>query len=173
MSDFQAAIPTVLKHEGGYVNDPSDSGGATNFGISLRWLRGQGLLGDFDHDGVVDQNDIRDMTVQEAEDIYEQRWWNVYRYGLFTSQKIATKVFDTAVNIGPTHAHKILQAIIGAAVDGVLGPASYTAANAYVETILLAKYENAQANYYRALVNAKPVLQKYLNGWINRAFDRS
>ena len=39
MSDFNDAIPTVLRHEGGFENDVNDPGGATNFGVSLRWLK--------------------------------------------------------------------------------------------------------------------------------------
>ena len=33
---FEEAVKSVLKHEGGYVNDPKDPGGETNFGISKR-----------------------------------------------------------------------------------------------------------------------------------------
>ena len=36
MSSFQKAIEFVLRWEGGYVNDPDDPGGETNFGISKR-----------------------------------------------------------------------------------------------------------------------------------------
>ena len=45
-ASFEAAIPTILRHEGGFSNDPQDVGGATNFGVSLRWLKAQGLLED-------------------------------------------------------------------------------------------------------------------------------
>ena len=37
MSAFELAIPIVLKHEGGFADNPADPGGATNFGISLRF----------------------------------------------------------------------------------------------------------------------------------------
>ena len=35
MADFNYAIKVILKHEGGWVSDPADPGGETNFGISM------------------------------------------------------------------------------------------------------------------------------------------
>ena len=34
--EFDEIIEVVLHHEGGYVNDPDDPGGETNFGIAKR-----------------------------------------------------------------------------------------------------------------------------------------
>ena len=36
MSTFKDAVDLVLLHEGGYVHDPKDKGGETNYGISKR-----------------------------------------------------------------------------------------------------------------------------------------
>ena len=36
LTDFNDIIEVVLHHEGGYVNDPVDPGGETNFGIAKR-----------------------------------------------------------------------------------------------------------------------------------------
>ena len=33
LTKFDEIIEVVLEHEGGYVNDPDDPGGETNFGI--------------------------------------------------------------------------------------------------------------------------------------------
>ena len=33
---FNEIIEKVLEHEGGYVDDPADKGGATNFGVIQR-----------------------------------------------------------------------------------------------------------------------------------------
>lgn len=174
MANFAAAFPTILKHEGGFSNNLSDPGGATKYGVSLRWLKSQDLsVADIDHDGDIDIDDIKNLTPAGAMKFYEEQWWNVYKYGLFNSQAIATKVFDTAINIGPKPAHKIIQAIVEAVPDGILGQQTFNLVNGVAgDIIIIAKYENAQANYYRNLAIAKPALAQFLNGWLNRAYDR-
>ena len=37
MKSYEEIIEQVLHHEGGYVNDPTDLGGETNFGITKRF----------------------------------------------------------------------------------------------------------------------------------------
>jgi lysozyme family protein len=63
MSDFNQAVKVILQHEGGYVDNPNDPGGATNYGISLRFLADHPESGDFNGDGEVDAEDIANMTV--------------------------------------------------------------------------------------------------------------
>lgn len=173
MALFELAIPTVLRHEGGLVNDPDDAGGATNYGVSLRWLKSKGLLGDLDHDGDVDQNDIKIMTREDATAFYHKFWWDAYHYDRFNAQSVATKVFDMSVNLGAPRAHRIVQAALGLAQDGILGSKSYGEANAVPSLTLLTNLQSRQAAFYRGLVIADPVRQKYLAGWLNRAYDRS
>jgi lysozyme family protein len=72
MAVFETAIDVVLRHEGGFVNNVHDSGGATNFGISLRFLRDYPGDGDFDGDGDVDIDDIRKMTLTDAKRVYRK-----------------------------------------------------------------------------------------------------
>lgn len=179
MADFDAAFPVVLKHEGGFISDPNDPGGATNYGVSLRWLKGQGLLGDMDHDGDVDTDDIRLLTVNTAKQFYKINWWDRYGYNNFFQQEIATKVFDTAVNVGAKKAHQFLQQAFNVwsnnklIVDGLLGSKTYQAVNdSGYKTTILSSYQEIQANYYRALVQNNPKFTKFLRGWLNRAYDR-
>ena len=37
METFNEIIETVLTHEGGYVNDPTDLGGETKYGITKKF----------------------------------------------------------------------------------------------------------------------------------------
>ena len=96
MSDFETAIPTILRHEGGFNNDPVDAGGATNYGVSLRWLKAQGLLEDLEQeDRTQDEIQvIKQMTQEQASALYKAYWWNPYNYGAIDSQLVATKIFD-------------------------------------------------------------------------------
>ena len=70
---FQMA-DDILKHEGGYVDDPDDPGGATNFGVTLGTLRH--LRKDLTQDGRIDRRDLRAMTPKLARDIYVQEYFD-------------------------------------------------------------------------------------------------
>jgi lysozyme family protein len=177
MSDFNDAIPTVLRREGGFENNVNDPGGATNFGVSLRWLKSQGLLSELEiEEGDKTQDEvqvIRIMTQAQAEGFYKCWWWNKYNYQNFISQAVANKVFDTAVNMGASRSHRILQKIVGLPQDGVLGPKSFAEANAMSPSVLIVNFQSAQAQFYRDLVAKNPKLQEFLTGWLNRAYDRN
>lgn len=181
MSTFEKAIPILLHHEGGFVNNPNDPGGATNYGISLRFLADHPDQGDFNHDGQVNAEDIANMSVEEAETIYKIFWWDRFHYGSINDQTIATKVFDFSVNMGAIRAHKLLQAAMNNAfglnltVDGVLGRASFGAINAVMdggqEQALLDAYSEKAWQFYQALIARNPKLQVFAHGWRNRAYS--
>jgi lysozyme family protein len=173
MSLFELSIPVILRREGGFVNDATDPGGATNYGVSLRWLRSQGLAGDINHDGDIDIADIKALTPAEAEGFYRTRWWDAYQYGQINAQALATKVFDMAVNLGPPRAHRMAQQAIGLPQDGILGSKSFTELNTLSSLTIIMRLQDIQAKFYRQLVAVNPARQKYLAGWLNRAYDRS
>lgn len=81
---FTLAVTFVLSHEGGYVNDPVDPGGETNYGISKRQYPNV---------------DIKGLTRQDAVGIYKRDYWDALNCGDM-SFDIACAVFDTAVNMG-------------------------------------------------------------------------
>jgi lysozyme family protein len=181
-ADFEQAVKVVLKHEGGWVNDPTDPGGATNWGISLRYLKtvgdrdGDGHLdGDIDNDGDVDWQDIKLMTVDQAKAFYKAGWWDANRYFDF-AQPVATKIFDTAVNTGSKRAHMLAQKACNhlgfkLRVDGELGPASRQAIRALDPIALLKELRQQQADFYEDLIAAKPKFKKYRMGWLRRALS--
>lgn len=177
MSNFNDAIPTVLRHEGKFENNSADPGGVTNYGISLRWLKSQGLFDEL----VIEEGDktqdevqvIKNMTVAEASGFFKAWWWDKYQYGNFNAQNLATKIFDTSVNLGPPRTHRMLQVILGVVPDGVLGPKSFAEANAMSPSVLVVKFQTAQAQFYRDLVARNPKLEEFLAGWLNRAYDRN
>lgn len=179
MSTFERAIPEILQHEGGFVNHASDPGGATNWGISLRFLADHLEAGDFDNDGDVDIEDIANMTVDQAAEIYRQFWWDKYNYGLLNDQTVATKIFDMSVNMGASRAHKIVQMALNKAfglqlsVDGVIGNATRGVINACeddVEQHLLTTICDEQFGFYQRLIANKPSLKVFERGWKNRAY---
>lgn len=81
--NFALAVGFVLKHEGGYSNDPSDPGGETNFGISKRY-----------HPNV----DIKNLDARGAAEIYLNEYWLPEGDTLPFPLDIA--FMDAAVNMG-------------------------------------------------------------------------
>jgi len=179
---FSRAVAVVLEHEKGFVNDPVDSGGATNWGISLRWLKGMGDLdkdgwldGDLDHDGDIDVDDIRIMTPERASMFYFNSFWAPFNYQRINEPAVSTKIFDLAVNMGSVTAHKRLQEALnlcacGLKVDGVIGPNTIRAINDVPMWRLLRNYREQVASFYINLINANSAREKYRNGWLNRAY---
>ena len=174
MDCFNKAIILVLKHEGGFSDQQQDPGGATNFGISLRWLKSQGLYGDLDDNQKVDIDDIKAIDLETATRIYRDKWWNKYHYDRFMDCDIATKVFDMSVNMGSNRAHRILQLAINALggnliVDGILGPITMKSTNIESKDILIKEIRDEQKRFYLRLIAKRPDMVVFKRGWLRRA----
>lgn len=122
---FDAAVRFVLRLEGGAVNHPDDPGGMTKFGISQRWNRGV---------------DVAALTVDQARDIYFERYWRANGYHAIPLPEIAAQALSAAVNLGPDEAGRMLQGAINSVrhegeielkVDGLVGPRTVTAMGGY------------------------------------------
>ncbi len=166
---FLIAFEHVLKHEGGYVDDPSDNGGATKYGISLRFYKAE-----------VDKNatkeTIKNLDVHEAEAIYHQYFWVRYSYG-FLPYEIGIKMFDMAVNMGGRRAGKLLQKAVNqllepalkVKVDGIIGSKTRSAINCVLVDQLLECLREEQRKFYKAIVKKNPTQARFLKGWLKRA----
>lgn len=170
MADFDKAIKKVLRHEGGLVNDKIDPGGITNYGVSIRFLRSTGNLDyDFDGDGDIDCDDIKCMTVADAMRVYKECWWDKYGYYRIESDLIATKLFDTAINMGQQQAVKLIQRCLNIQDDGIMGAETIHAINNIDSTNLIASMRSACANFYLSLIVKNPKLIRFKGGWLARA----
>jgi len=174
---WMSGIERVFEHEGGAVNDPADPGGATNFGISLRFLQSLDLRnGDIDRDGDIDADDVAGLTQGRAADLYYLQFWAPGRYGELPDG-VSEQVFDFSVNMGPRQAHKLLQRALRASLlrpivdDGVLGPVTRGAVLSASPAVLVAALRSEAAGFYRGLVIANPRLARYERGWLNRAYS--
>ncbi|MCC0809556.1 hypothetical protein FPV16_25735 [Methylobacterium sp. W2] len=112
-SNFERALPLVLKHEGGYVDHPSDPGGATNLGVTIgtlsSWLKRPAT-----------KADVKALTRATVAPIYRKNYWDVLRCDEMPAG-VDYAVFDFGVNSGPKRAAMALQRAIGVADDGIIG----------------------------------------------------
>lgn len=167
---FLKAIPEILKHEGGFNDIKEDRGGATNYGISLVFLKS--INEDINDDGRIDWLDIKSLSQDDAKQLYWDNFWKpLYDR---TSEKLGIKLFDTAVNAGNGRAHMILQQSLQSlgskiSVDGVIGNQTMSEIAKYSDKDILNAYCIAQLNFYKGIVAKKPDQVKFLGGWTNRA----
>lgn len=169
---FKKAVHHVLEHEGGYNDIKADRGGATNWGVSLRFLKTLGKGGDLDGDGDVDWMDVSKLTKAEAMQIYYDNFWRPLYERM--PERLAAKTFDTAVNTGHARAHILLQqtlCYLGSKIpcDGVIGPVTLSECAKFPEALLLQTYCVKQLAFYREIIAKKPDQVKFINGWTNRA----
>jgi holin (3TMs family)/glycosyl hydrolase family 108/predicted peptidoglycan binding protein len=155
----------IVAREGGYVNDPDDPGGATNFGVTIHTMCRLGL--DLDRDGDVDTQDVRALSRAQAVDIFVTHYFERPLIAELPEALHAT-VFDMYVNAG-SNAVKILQRLLTemgypCSVDGALGPqtigaarAAYASASGY----LVDAYGIARRNYYLRIADRRPASRKY------------
>ncbi len=175
----------IVRREGGYINDPDDPGGATNFGVTIHTMRALGL--DLDRDGDIDVQDVKALTVTDAVDIFKIHYFRKPNIHLLP-REIQPTVFDMQVNAG-NNAGKILQRLVNEyhaglkrpriAVDGAIGPATARAVTQLYEQAggnLVDAYGIARRDYYFAIADRRPASRKYARtrsggkgGWIRRA----
>jgi len=195
---YAAAVERVLQAEGGLVDDPSDRGGTTKFGISLRFLAAEGAFDadgdgkadfDLDMDGDIDRQDIRKLSRGDAVYLYHTCFWQRLQAETFPAP-IGEMLFDQAVNGGLVTARKLLQRAInnvllqspGAqrgtallAVDGKIGLNTRAALQAVLglpwlgTAALVESFRDAAKERYRQIATRYPAQKRFLAGWLARA----
>jgi lysozyme family protein len=160
--NFNTIINKTLSAEGGYVNDKVDKGGETKFGISKR-----------SYPNV----DIFALTLEEAIAIYKRDFWDNQPYKDIHDVAISGKLFDMAVNMGIKNAIIILQRALRACGktdivdDGIMGDKTLKAVNLTSEWDLSIALKSEAAGYYRCIVAKNPTQEKFIKGWLNRAYS--
>jgi lysozyme family protein len=147
---FLASVNFVLAKEieGGYVNDPRDPGGETNFGISKRSYP---------------RVNIKELTREEAVAIYHRDYWQAVKAQSMPPM-IAVAAFDAAVNQGVSAAARLLQKAAGVTADGQIGPVTLKAIHDADPETLLVEFLGWRLHRYSNTNNA----MTYMRGWANR-----
>jgi lysozyme family protein len=154
--NFRDCLELVLKHEGGYVNHPSDPGGMTNLGVTKKvWEDWVGHP--------VTEKDMRELTPALVGPMYEMKYWRT-SYCEKLPRGLDLLVFSMAVNAGSGRSVKLLQDAIGVVADGVIGPKTMAKINEANVESLIDKFSEARTAFYKGL-KTFPVFGK---GWLNR-----
>lgn len=150
---YDDSLSHVLTHEGGYVNDPRDPGGATNFGVTQRTYDG------YRKRKALPPQSVRLIAKAEVGEIYRKTYWNGVR-GDELPDGLDYVLFDGAVNSGPVQSIKWLQRALGTKVDGVMSDATLAAAETYPDHDAL----------IAAILDRRLAFMRALKGW--RAFGK-
>jgi len=134
--NFDVAFETLIGHEAGYVNHPSDPGGETKYGITKRTYPNE---------------DIRNLTIERAKEIYKRDFWNKVK-GDQLPYVVAFNFFDGAVNSGVSNSVRWLQRASSTeeapvADDGKFGPISLGAALRFDPEVLAARYNGERLQF--------------------------
>lgn len=161
MANFEKSLSYVLQNEGGYTNDPFDHGGATNYGITQHDL--SRYLGKS-----ASPNDVKNMTMEQAQAIYRQQYWNPLHLDYVQHDGLATAIFDCCVLRGIGFIREV-QGMVHVATDGHVGPITLEALNnAHVGDVIEDIIYNCQHFYY-GIVAHNPTQARFLKGWLGRA----
>jgi lysozyme family protein len=173
-TDVQACIAALIAREGGYTNDPADSGGATCWGITEAVARAYGYKGD-----------MHALPIDNASAIYVDRYWVTPRFSAIDAidPALAAKLLDAGVNCGPVTASRWLQRALNSlndggtrfpdlAVDGHLGPMSLQALRLFVaqrgddgRMVLLGMIRAQQSVAYIEDAERRPASERFEYGW--------
>lgn len=161
---FSKAFDELIGIEGGYVNDPTDRGGETKYGISKRSYPNE---------------DIRGLTLQRAKEIYYKDFWQKTGADRVYDDKISNELFDTGVNMGVGTATRFFQQALNLmnrnqrdfpdlVVDGILGVKTFRGYDKVDKSILLKVLNGLQFCRYKEICERDPSQEKYFNGWMKR-----
>ncbi|WP_333883895.1 glycoside hydrolase family 108 protein [Sphingobium yanoikuyae] len=177
MATINGIIEEVLAKEGGYVNDPRDRGGETNFGLTIATARANGYTGP-----------MKDLTRDFARGVYNKQYVEAPGFDKIAaiSPSIGAELVDTGVNMGPKVAAQFLQRALNGLnnqgkdyadllVDGSAGQKTRDALAAFLkkrgaegERRLLALLNALQGERYLSLSEGRSANEAFLFGWLAR-----
>lgn len=145
---FDRAFDFAIDVEGGYINDPQDSGGETKYGISKH---------------AYPDEDIPNLTVERAKQLYRADYWDKIG-GDVLPVPVALVLFDFAINSGASQAVKTLQRILNTNADGVFGSLTLYAVRTVPLRTLVAILSAERLVYLSKL----PTWTRFARGWSKR-----
>ena len=159
IANFDDAFALMLRHEGGYVNNPLDPGGRTNLGVTQKAWEAY-----VEH--AVDEADMRALTPDVVKPFYKAKYWDKVR-GDELPDGVDYAVFDLAVNSGVGRASKLLQSAVGVPADGMVGAKTLAAVNACNAADLAKDICDMRLNFLKSL----STFATFGKGWERRVVE--
>ena len=157
--NFEQCLALVLKHEGGYVNNPKDPGGRTNLGVTQKvWEEWVGHP--------VDEAAMRALTPTDVAPLYKKNYWDKIK-GDDLPAGVDYACFDLAVNSGVGRAAKLLQQAVGVSADGAIGPATLDAVASQNPRDVATEVCDLRLKFLQSL----PTFATFGKGWTRRVSE--
>lgn len=161
MANLEIALKKVLGWEGGFANDPDDSGGPTMKGVTIatykEYCRRKGKK-------TPTVEDLKRITNEEILDLADLLYWSKIQGDNIKNQSIANLCFDCVWGSGTGYI-KVIQKVLGVTADGIFGPMSLRTLNEW----------DPQAQLFQMLWDRRKIYLsscsgawKYLKGWLRR-----
>jgi len=157
--NWDKCFDLVIVNEGGYVDNPADPGGATNWGCTKAvWEQYIG------HE--VSKEDIRNLTKEDVKPLYKRNYWDAI-HGDALPSGLDYCLFDCAINSGVGRATKFIQEIVGVFADGAIGNNTVTAINQMNTVTMINEFSDKRQAFLETL-KTFPVFGK---GWTKRVTE--
>jgi len=158
-SNWDRCFDMVIIHEGGYVDNPVDPGGATNLGCTKAvWEQYMG------HE--VTKDDIRNLTKEDVKPLYKKRYWDAI-HGDALPSGLDYCIFDCAINSGVGRAAKFIQEIVGVPADGAIGNNTISAI-AQINPVTLVNEFSDKRQYF---LESLKIFATFGKGWTKRVLE--
>lgn len=166
-------LPLGLRYGLGFIWLPEQDGqkndSAPGETFKTSWGITEMTWGYAQEHGVV-KGSLEDMTIEQAATVYLALYWNVLNCSNIPLP-LAFCMFCDATLTGTGHVGKMVQKIVGANPDGVIGRKSLMAIDNYVRVHSLGALVDAEIDadeeYLESLANAP----KFIRGWTRRDED--
>ena len=154
--NWDKSFDLVIVNEGGFVNNPKDPGGPTNWGCTQAvWEKYIG------HPVTVD--DMKALTKEDVKPLYKRNYWDAV-HGDALPSGLDYCIFDCAINSGVGRAAKFIQEIVGVFADGAIGNNTVAAINQMNAVTMINEFSDKRQQFLE-LLKTFPVFGK---GWTRR-----